>query len=75
MKQPCFFVTAISRHACRATRRACLVCCTFDSPRVTASASDPAVKVEVIQPVKWGGEATVKCDYNGAVKTYHVKFQ
>lgn len=47
----------------------------LNAPRVTASASDPAVKVEVIQPVKWGGDATVKCDYNGAVKTYHVKFQ
>lgn len=47
----------------------------LNAPRVTASASDPAVKVEVIQPAKWGGDATVKCDYNGVVKTYHVRFQ
>jgi hypothetical protein len=41
-------------------------------PRVSASASDPAVKVAVTQAEARDGTAIVKFDYRGMVKTYRV---
>jgi hypothetical protein len=43
-------------------------------PVVTASASDPDVKVDVTQAESRTGTATVKFDYKGVVKTYKVVF-
>jgi arabinoxylan arabinofuranohydrolase len=43
-------------------------------PQVTASASDPAVKVDVTQAKSKDEPAVVKFDYRGAVKTYRVVF-
>jgi arabinoxylan arabinofuranohydrolase len=43
-------------------------------PAVTASASDPAVKVEVAQAASRTGTAVVKFTYKGVVKTYKVVF-
>lgn len=43
-------------------------------PTVSASASDPAVKVAVTQAESKTGTATVQFDYNGIVKTYKVVF-
>jgi hypothetical protein len=45
---------------------------TTGTPTVSASASDPAVKVSVTQAESKTGTAVVKCDYNGVVKTYRV---
>lgn len=43
-------------------------------PNVTATADDPAVKIEITQPTaSSNGIATVKFDYNGIIKTYDVK--
>ena len=42
------------------------------TPTVSASASDPAVKVAITQAASKTGTAVVKCDYNGVVKTYKV---
>lgn len=44
-------------------------------PRVTASASDPSVKVAVQQASSLTEKAIVTFDYKGLVKTYHVVFQ
>ncbi len=41
-------------------------------PKVTASASDKKVKVDVTQADSKTGTAVVKFDYNGKVKTYNV---
>ena len=41
-------------------------------PQVTASASDPNVKIDITQAEAKNGTAVVKCDYNGLVKTYYV---
>ena len=43
-----------------------------DVPQVSASASDPKVKVSVTQAQAKGGTAIVKFDNNGVVKTYRV---
>jgi arabinoxylan arabinofuranohydrolase len=43
-------------------------------PQVSASASDPTVKVGVTQAESRDGAAVVKFDYHGAVKTYRVVF-
>ncbi|HEX2919884.1 MAG TPA: hypothetical protein VHO50_01840 [Bacteroidales bacterium] len=45
------------------------------APSVTASASDPKVKVAITQPESTTGTAVVRFDYNGIVKTYKVKLQ
>ncbi|MCA1761173.1 MAG: hypothetical protein LC658_15500, partial [Bacteroidales bacterium] len=45
---------------------------TTGTPTVSASASDPAVKVSITQAESKTGTAVVKCDYNGVVKTYKV---
>ena len=45
-----------------------------DIPQVSASASDPAVKVDVTQPASRGAAAVVKFDNHGMVKTYRVVF-
>lgn len=45
---------------------------TTQKPVVTASASNNAVKMIISQPETFPGIATVKCDYNGVVKTYKV---
>ena len=42
------------------------------TPIVSASASNPAVKVAITQAASKTGTAVVKCDYNGVVKTYRV---
>jgi len=42
------------------------------APNVTASASNPAVKIAITQAASKTGTAVVKCDYNGVVKTYNV---
>jgi hypothetical protein len=43
-------------------------------PTVTASASDPAVKVQIAQAESRTGTAVVKFTYRGVVKTYKVVF-
>jgi arabinoxylan arabinofuranohydrolase len=43
-------------------------------PQVSASASDPKVKVDVTQAKSKDGTAVVKFDYQGVVKTYQVVF-
>ena len=45
---------------------------TTQKPVVTATASNKAVKVAISQPEALPGIATVKCDYNGVVKTFKV---
>ena len=45
-----------------------------ETPRVSASASDRIVKVDVTQAASKDGTAVVKFDYNGVVKTYQVVF-
>lgn len=47
---------------------------TAATPTVSASASDPAVKVAVTQAESKTGTAAVQFDYNGIVKTYKVVF-
>ncbi len=42
-------------------------------PVITASADNPEVKIDIVQPESVNGNATVKFDYNGVVKTYEVK--
>ena len=42
------------------------------TPTVSASASDPTVKVAITQAASKTGTAVVTCDYNGVVKTYKV---
>jgi len=42
------------------------------APTVTATASNPAVKITVTQAGSKTGTAVVKCDYKGVVKTYNV---
>lgn len=43
-------------------------------PIVSASASNPAVKIDITQADSKTGTAVVKCDYNGVVKNYKVVF-
>ena len=43
-------------------------------PTVSASASDPDVKVAVTQAESNSGTAVVQFDYKGVVKTYRVVF-
>lgn len=45
-----------------------------EAPQVTASASDPEVKVDITQAESRNGAAVVKFDNNGVVKTYRVVF-
>jgi len=45
---------------------------TTGTPNVSASTSDPAVKISVTQAESKTGTAVVKCDYKGVVKTYKV---
>ncbi len=45
---------------------------TTQKPVVTATASNKAVKMTISQPAALPGIATVKCDFNGAVKTFKV---
>jgi hypothetical protein len=47
---------------------------TTETPRVTASASDPIVQVDVTQAQSKDGTAVVKFDNKGVVKTYRVVF-
>ncbi len=47
---------------------------TADIPKITASASDGNVKVDVKQADAKNGTAVVKFDFNGVVKTYRVAF-
>jgi hypothetical protein len=42
------------------------------TPTISASASDPTVKVAITQAESITGTAVVKCDYNGVIKTYKV---
>jgi len=42
------------------------------TPSITASASDPAVKIAITQADSKTGTAVIKCDYKGVVKTYKV---
>jgi arabinoxylan arabinofuranohydrolase len=44
------------------------------APQVTASTSDPSVKVDITQADSRDGAAVVKFDNNGVVKTYRVSF-
>lgn len=41
-------------------------------PKVTAKASNPAVKISIEQAQSTTGSAMVKCEYNGKVKSYKV---
>lgn len=41
-------------------------------PKVSASSSNPKVKIDIIQPVERNGKAIVKFDYKGIVKSYTV---
>lgn len=41
-------------------------------PVVSASASNPAVKIAITQADSKTGTAVIRCDYNGVVKTYKV---
>lgn len=43
--------------------------------KVKASSDNKKVKVDVEQAASIDGEAVVKCDYNGIVKTYTVSFE
>ncbi len=47
---------------------------TNGTPKVSASASDRNVKVNITQAESKDGTAVVKFDYNGVVKTYNVVF-
>lgn len=47
---------------------------TANKPIVKASASDPSVKITIVQAESSPGFATVKFDYNGVIKTYIVRF-
>ena len=42
------------------------------TPSVTASSSDPVVKIAITQADSKAGTAVIKCDYKGVVKTYKV---
>lgn len=44
------------------------------TPSVTASSSDPSVKINITQAESNSGTAIVKFDYKGVVKTYRVVF-
>jgi len=43
-------------------------------PAVTASASNPDVKIAITQATSATGSALVKCEYKGQLKNYTVKF-
>lgn len=45
---------------------------TTQSPTITATSSDPSVKIAITQPDTPQGAATVEFDYNGLIKTYQV---
>jgi hypothetical protein len=45
---------------------------TSEVPVVSASASNPAVKIAITQADSKTGTAVIRCDYNGVVKTYKV---
>ena len=47
---------------------------TNQTPVVSASADNNAVKVAVIQAESTSGTAVVKCNYKGIVKTYKIVF-
>lgn len=44
------------------------------TPKVSASASDPAVKVAIAQAASKTGTSIVQCDYKGVLKTFKVVF-
>ena len=44
-------------------------------PVVSASADQPEVKITVEQAQSVSGEAVVRCDYKGLVKTYKIRFE
>ena len=46
-----------------------------NTPKVTAKSDCKDVRIEIIQPEGLLGEAVVKCDYKGTVKTYNVTFK
>ncbi len=48
----------------------CPLSSTTTTPKVTATASNPSVKVSIQQPEE--GKAIVKFDYEGAIKTYNI---
>jgi arabinoxylan arabinofuranohydrolase len=43
-------------------------------PVISASADNPEVKIEIVQATSASGEATVKFDYKGLIKTHKVLF-
>lgn len=43
-------------------------------PKVSASSSDPNIKIDITQPASKTGKAIVEFDYKGLVKTYTVLF-
>jgi len=45
---------------------------TTATPGVTASSSDPAVRIAITQADSKTGTAVIKCDYKGVIKTYKV---
>ena len=45
------------------------------APKVSAKADSKSVKIEVTQAESITGEAVIKCDYKGIIKTYTVKFE
>lgn len=44
-------------------------------PEVSASCSNPDVKISITQPVTKYGKATIVCDYKGVVKTYTLSLK
>lgn len=42
------------------------------TPKISASSSDPSVRINIIQPTSKSGKAVVKFDYKGTVKTYTI---
>ena len=47
---------------------------TTEIPAVSATASNSAVQIDIVQPDSKTGKAVVKCDFNGVVKTYTILF-
>ena len=43
-------------------------------PVISASSSNPAVKIAVTQAASIQGKAIVECNYKGVVKTYSIVF-
>lgn len=47
---------------------------TASVPKVSASSSDPTIRIDITQPVSKTGKAIVEFDYKGLVKTYTIQF-